>query len=444
MTVLAFIIGILVIVVGLAVSIALHEIGHLVPAKLFKVRVGQYMIGFGPTLWSKKFGETEYGFKAIPLGGYISMAGMYPPASGGAKAGAAGGGFFRTMVQDARDANEETLGEDERVFYKLPTWKRVIIMLGGPLMNLLFAGVLFTIILSGIGVQQSSTTIATINECVIPASSQQTECTPSDPASPAAAAGLLPGDTITAIDGEPVSSFVEISSIIRDNPDTALAFSITRPAPAGAEAQPLTIDVTPMLAQRPAVDADGNIVTDEDGTVQMVDVGFVGFGPQQVLTPQPLSAGVEQTVANVGAVAGIMVELPVKLYNTAVSLVTGGERDPNGPISVVGVGRIAGEVATIDAPIATRVAGVLSLVASLNIALFVFNLIPLLPLDGGHVVVALWDAIKRGWAKLFRRPAPKPVDATKLVPLTFVVVIALVGMGALLLIADIVNPVQLF
>ena len=113
MTVLAFIIGILVIVVGLAVSIALHEIGHLVPAKLFKVRVGQYMIGFGPTLWSKKFGETEYGFKAIPLGGYISMAGMYPPASGGAEAGAAGGGFFRTMVQDARDANEETLGEDD-------------------------------------------------------------------------------------------------------------------------------------------------------------------------------------------------------------------------------------------------------------------------------------------------------------------------------------------
>lgn len=442
---LAFIIGILVIVVGLAVSIALHEIGHLVPAKLFNVRVGQYMIGFGPTLWSKKIGETEYGFKAIPLGGYISMAGMYPPAAGDAKTGKAGGGFFRTMVQDARDANDETIGADEdRVFYKLPTYKRVIIMLGGPLMNLLFAGVLFTVILSGIGIQQSSNTVATINECVIPASSTQTECTPSDPASPAAAAGLLPGDTITAIDGEPVSTFVEISTIIRDNPGTDLKFSVTRPASTSEDAEQLTLTVTPMLAQRPAIDADGNIVTAEDGTTQMVDVGFVGFGPTQVLTKQPLSAGVEQTVSNVGAVAGIMVELPVKLYNTAVDLVTGSERDPNGPISVVGVGRIAGEVAAIDAPIATRVAGVLSLVASLNIALFVFNLIPLLPLDGGHVVVALWDAIKRGWAKLFRRPAPKPVDATKLVPLTFVVVIALVGMGALLLIADIVNPVQLF
>ncbi|MGF3053530.1 M50 family metallopeptidase [Microbacterium sp. YY-03] len=445
MTVLAFIIGILVIVVGLAVSIALHEIGHLVPAKLFKVRVGQYMIGFGPTLWSKKFGETEYGFKAIPLGGYISMAGMYPPTAGDAKTGKAGGGFFRTMVQDARDANDETIGADEdRVFYKLPTYKRIIIMLGGPLMNLLFAGVLFTVILSGIGIQQSSNTIATINECVIPASSTQTECTPDDPASPAAAAGLKPGDTITAIDGKPVENFVEVSTIIRDNPGTELSFSILRPSSSGGEAEPLTLTVTPMLAQRPAVDDKGNIVTNADGTTQMVDVGFVGFGPTQVLTPQPLSAGIEQTASNVGAVAGIMVELPVKLYNTAVTLVTGGERDPNGPISVVGVGRIAGEVAAIDAPIATRVAGVLSLVASLNIALFVFNLIPLLPLDGGHVVVALWDAIKRGWAKLFRRPAPKPVDATKLVPLTFVVVIALVGMGALLLIADIVNPVQLF
>src|SRR5688572_18016807 len=135
-------------VVGLAVSIALHELGHLWPAKKFGVRVGQYMIGFGPTLWSRRIGETEYGFKAIPLGGYISMAGMYPPSpkavaaqkSGAANAqrtGRAGGGFFATMVQDARAANDETLAgeDDERVFYRLSVWKRVVIMLGGPVMN---------------------------------------------------------------------------------------------------------------------------------------------------------------------------------------------------------------------------------------------------------------------------------------------------------------------
>ena len=173
------------LVVGLAVSIALHEFGHLIPAKKFGVRVGQYMIGFGPTLWSRRIGETEYGVKALPLGGYISMAGMYPPspkelaaAASGSSAGRAGGGFFATMVQDARAANDETLSgsENDGVFYKLSVWKRVVIMLGGPVMNLLFAIVLFTILLSGIGVQTATTTVASVSECVIPADAERTEC----------------------------------------------------------------------------------------------------------------------------------------------------------------------------------------------------------------------------------------------------------------------------
>ena len=127
-----------------------------------------------------------------------------------------------------------------------------------------------------------------------------------------------------------------------------------------------------------------------------------------------------------------------------MTLVTGGERDPNGPLSIVGAGILSGEVAAAEAPILNRVAGFLGLLASLNIALFVFNLVPLLPLDGGHIVVALWDGIKRLWAKLFHRPPPKPVDATKLVPVTFVVVIALIVMGAVLILADIFNPVSIF
>src|SRR5690606_19342653 len=146
-------------VVGLAVSIALHELGHLLPAKKFGVRVGQYMIGFGPTLWSRMIRGTEYGVKLLPIGGYISMAGMYPPApreaarAAAGSAGRAGGGFFATMVQDARAANDETLqgDDDPATFYRLPVYKRVIIMLGGPIMNLLLAIVLFTIVFSGIG-----------------------------------------------------------------------------------------------------------------------------------------------------------------------------------------------------------------------------------------------------------------------------------------------------
>ena len=437
---LAFVIGLAVILVGLAVSIALHEVGHLVPAKLFKVRVGQYMIGFGPTLWSRKFGETEYGFKLLPLGGYISMAGMYAPTTASAsKSGRAGGGFFATMVQDARDANAETIdGDDDRTFYRLATWKRVIIMLGGPLMNLLLAIVLFTIVFSGFGVQQASTTLASVSACVQPAGSTATECAADDPVAPAAQAGLKPGDRIVSVDGTPVEAFTDVSAAVTAAPGRSMTFVIERD---GAEQ---SIQVTPLLTERPVFDDEGRPVLNDDGTPKLQGVGFIGVGAAVESVRQPLVTGTEQAFDNVGRVAAIVVQMPQKLYDVAVSLFTGGERDPNGPISVVGVGRIAGEVATTDSPIANRVSAMLSLVGSLNIALFVFNLVPLLPLDGGHVVIALWDGIRRWFAKLRGKPAPKPVDATKLVPVTFVVVVLLIAMGGLLLVADVFNPVKLF
>jgi membrane-associated protease RseP (regulator of RpoE activity) len=435
--ILAFVIGVVLMVVGLAVSIALHELGHLWPAKKFGVRVGQYMIGFGPTLWSRRRGETQYGFKAIPLGGYISMAGMYPPSPAleraSSRSGRAGGGFFATMVQDARDANDETLrgDDDTRVFYRLPIYKRIIVMLGGPLMNFLFAVVLFAILFTGIGVQTATTTVARLSECVPSTTSSTTasECAPSDPAAPAAAAGIQPGDTIVSIDGEPVADFAEASEIIRSSPGEQLTFVVER------DGETKTLHVTPATVE--------TTMTVADGTTSTQQVGFVGIGPTVEYVKQPIWAGPEAAVQQVGAVAGIIWQLPAKVWNTAVDLVTGEPRDPNGPLSIVGAGRLSGEVAAADAPVLNRVAGFLSLLASLNIALFVFNLIPLLPLDGGHIAVALWEGIKRVWAKLFRRPPPKPVDATKLVPLTFVVVIALIAMGAVLVLADLFNPVTL-
>jgi membrane-associated protease RseP (regulator of RpoE activity) len=443
---IAFVIGVVLMVVGLAVSIALHELGHLVPAKKFGVRVGQYMIGFGPTLWSRRIGETQYGFKAIPLGGYISMAGMYPPspaeraaAATGHRSGRAGGGFFATMVQDARAANDETMiGEDERVFYKLPVWKRVVIMLGGPVMNLLFAIVLFAILLSGIGVQTATTTVDSVSECIIPTDADRTECTTADPVAPAAAAGIQSGDVIVAVDGQSISSFAEATAAIRQSPDEPIAIVLERD---GAQR---TVTLTPVAIQQPVTDETGRPVVGADGEVQTQEVGFAGIRQEVEYVREPIWAGPAAAVENVGAVAGIIWQLPVKVYETAVTLVTGGERDPNGPLSIVGAGILSGEVAAAEAPILNRVAGYLGLLASLNIALFVFNLIPLLPLDGGHIVVALWEGIKRAWAKVFHRPPPKPVDATKLVPVTFVVVIALIAMGAVLILADIFNPVSIF
>lgn len=432
---LLYLAGILFMLIGLGLSIGLHEVGHLVPAKLFGVRVGQYMIGFGPRLWSRRIGETEYGFKLLPLGGFISMSGMYPAS----KSSGPASGVFRSLIQDARSANDETIAEgaEDRVFYRLPVWKRVVVMLGGPAMNFVLATVIFTVLLSGIGLQQGTTTIASVTECVVPAGSTATECTPDDPASPAAEAGIKPGDVIVSVDGQPVSTFAEATTIVQAAPGETLDMVVRRD---GAEK---SLRLTPIAAERTITDASGQPVLDDAGKPVVKEVGYVGMGAQMGYVQQPLTAGPEMAADSTARVASMIVTLPVRLWDVGVSLVTGGERDPNGPLSVVGVGRLAGEVAATDAPILNRFAFLLGLLGSLNIALFVFNLIPLLPLDGGHIVVALWDGIKRAWAKLYRRPPPAPVDATKLVPLTVVVAVLLIAMGALLLVADLFNPVNL-
>jgi len=444
MTLVFATLGILIMVVGIAASIALHEIGHLLPAKLFNVRVTQYMIGFGKTLWSTRKGETEYGIKAIPLGGYVSMIGMLPPNKPGEAPSKARSQYFQTMARQARDdaAAELTEHDTERTFISLPVWKRIIIMLGGPFMNLLIALVLTAILVTSVGVATPTTTVHDVFECMTEttdATAIDAECGQDDPASPAWEAGLRPADEITHFNNQEVSSWDELSGAIQQRANSQTAITYVR------DGQTIHDTITPVLTERPVLDRFDQPATDADGNIVTEPVGFIGMSSLIENQQQPVSAAFSMVGDQIAGTFSIITVLPAKLWDTAKVLVTDGERDPNGPVSVVGVGRIAGEAAAQhDIPLGDRAAMLLSLIAGLNVALLVFNLIPLLPLDGGHVLGGLWESIRRGWAKLRKKPDPGPFDIAKIFPLTIIVFGLLLTMGVLLIVADIIKPVTLF
>ncbi|GAA4998797.1 hypothetical protein GCM10025734_32840 [Kitasatospora paranensis] len=174
---LMWVLGILIFVVGLLFSIAWHELGHLSTAKLFKIRVPQYMVGFGPTVWSRRKGETEYGFKAVPLGGYIRMIGMFPPGEDG-RIAKRSSSPWRSMIEDAREASYEELqpGDEHRLFYTRKPWQRVIVMFAGPFMNLILSVVLFLALFMGMGIQRSVPVVSTVSQCVVQAGSPTDTC----------------------------------------------------------------------------------------------------------------------------------------------------------------------------------------------------------------------------------------------------------------------------
>jgi membrane-associated protease RseP (regulator of RpoE activity) len=442
-----YLLGVLFVALGISASIALHEAGHLMAAKKFGVKVTHYMVGFGPTIWSRTRGGTEYGLKAIPLGGFIRMIGMFPPKPGTdpSMLRASSTGRFSQLMDQAREQSMEEVmpGDEDRVFYKLSTPKKLVVMLGGPTMNLIIAAVLLGGIYTLYGIPELTSRVNSVSQCVQTTPANGTApaaCSPSDPRAPANVAGIRPGDRIVSMAGQPVSSWDDVRALTRPNGGRRIPVVVER------SGKRLSLAATPILNNVPRSDSQGRLVLGPDGKAVVDRVGFMGLSGSAEMVRQPLTAVPGMVGTQVVDTAGVVLRIPEKVVGVAQAAFGDGPREP-GLMSVVGVGRVAGEVA--DGQLSgvegttSKFVVLVSLIASLNLALFVFNLIPLMPLDGGQAAGALWEGLKRQIARLRGRPNPGYVDVARLLPVTYVVAIALIGMSVLLMYADVVNPVKL-
>jgi len=435
-----YVLGVVLLSLGLLLSIALHEIGHLVPAKKFGVKVTQYMVGFGPTIWSRKRGETEYGVKWIPLGGYIRMIGMVPPRRDGSKS--RWPRSLATAVEDFRQTSRADIkAEDEnRQFYRLTPGKKMIIMVGGPAMNLLIFLVLSVILFTAVGVEhfgKPTTTIDSITKCVVAANSpaaQSGSCPANAPAAPALNA-LKPGDEIVAVDGTQITTWDQLVSMVEPSVGKTLQITVLR------DGSPTTVAVTPVR----------NLKYTDDTGKHTKEAGYLGIAPLEPTYFTPLS--ITQVPGQIGSELHRAVDslgnYPAKIGNIWATLFEGKPRDANGAIGVVGIGRIGGDVASSHQfDTKEKVVLLLSLLAGLNLILFLLNLLPVLPLDGGHVAGALVEAAKRGRARLRARRSgtrERPqifVDTAQTLPVMIGFSAVLIVVSVLIVIADFVKPIN--
>jgi membrane-associated protease RseP (regulator of RpoE activity) len=420
---MSYTIGVVLFALGLLISVCLHEAGHMLSAKLFGMRVTRYFAGFGPTVWSFRRGETEYGFKAVPLGGFVNIIGMAPG------------------VEEPEAEETEAQG---RAFWQKPLWQRTVVLAAGSITHLVICIVLLIPAFWLFGVptakalDQTPAVVGSVSSCVISGYDVTSDgalraCKSTDAKSPAALAGLQTGDRITSIGGTVITSYAAFQKAVREQPvDQPVALSYTR------DGQSRNTRITLVDTQRPplgATDAKTLVPTPTIGITNRTETyddryGFVGSVRESFTTTGHTITGGVQAIA----------KLPSKISSLWAAL-GGAERSPDDPVSVVGASRMGGEIVQTSG--IHGGATFLSILAGLNVFLGLFNLLPLPPLDGGHIAVAWYEAARRAIARRRRRPDPGPVDREKLVPVTLVI-IAIFGAFTLLTVSvDVVNPIRL-
>jgi membrane-associated protease RseP (regulator of RpoE activity) len=387
-----FVLGVVLFALGIGISIALHEAGHMYSAKAFGMKVRRYFIGFGPTLFSFRRAGTEYGLKMIPAGGFCDIAGMTP-------------------LDELCDPEER-----KRAFFRFPVWQRVVVLAAGSLAHFAVGIVLIyaMAVLTGLpNLDRQAPAVVSAVQCI--------------PGVPAGADGhcqapakdhLQPGDQILAVAGTPVHNFDELSKAVqsrsgltefqveRNGHEHTVRFDVVRVPSRGVGAigvagPPLPPAVTPRSGP---VDAVGYTASFTGTMFASTWQGLQGF-------PKRVPALLERI---------------------------NGQDRPDTPISVVGVSVLGGDAADLGAWWFF-----LFLLSAFNLFVGVFNLLPLLPLDGGHIAVNVYEGVRNAIRRAFGRSNGPPVDYSRLMPLTYAVVIVFIGVSLLTITADIVNPIRL-
>lgn len=409
---MSFFLGVILFAIGIAVTIALHEWGHMQVARMCGMRVRRYFIGFGPTVWStrrKHAGAgghvTEYGLKAVPLGGFCDIAGM--------------------TAQDPVAPEE-----DEHAMWRRPWWQRIAVLSGGVAMNLVVGVLLIYVVAVAWGLPNMNADYSPRvhqTQCVPATQNEDGTLAQCAGAGPAAAAGLRAGDVITAVDGTPVEIYPQVIDLIGAAEGGTVEVTVDR---GGREE---TIAITPDIVERRT--ADGSVVKQPavgimferpaDTTIQ--------YGPLEAIpgafafTGNMFSAVFEGLVSIPGKVPGV------------VASIFGAERDQESPMSVVGASRVGGEMVEND-----LWNMFVMMLANLNFFLAMFNLVPLPPLDGGHIAVVIYEKIRDLIRRLAGKPAGGPADYRKLMPITMGFTVILLTFGVIVIAADVVNPIRLF
>jgi membrane-associated protease RseP (regulator of RpoE activity) len=391
----SYALGVIAFSVALLLSVMLHELGHFATAKRFGMKATRFFVGFGPTLWSTRRGETEYGVKAIPAGGFVKIVGMTP-------------------------LEEVEPGDEQRAFYRQPAAQRVVVLAAGSLIHMLIAIFIIFGVIATVGDPLNAVPIPTVGDTprCVQTDDDLEACSTAEPAAPAYKV-LEPDDRITAVDGRPITDYDELVAALQASPGRELTLDVVR------DGRPLRLALTPVAVQ-------------QEGRT----VGKIGLYPQIRPEDVGVAAAVPRTFTTMGELFTSTISALGDLPDQVSTILHNEPRD-NGASSVVGIGRVSGQVADAQVSLGIRIANLAFIVAQVNFFVGIFNMLPLLPLDGGHIAIVGYEQGRRrvyGW---LGRPDPGRVDILKIMPVTYAVVALFIGLSLLLIYADIANPIRI-